>query len=196
MVKKKASAVPDDQTLIKQALEGKQQAFKLLMERHKNAVRYVILKLVHNYEESLDLVQETFVKAFGSLANYKSKFRFTTWLYRIAANCSIDYLRRKKIEALSLDHPLETDKGRLEIVIPDRTYDPEKDLSVKQSELSIEEAIASLPKKYREVIMLRHKEDKSYEEIAAILRLSVGTIKARIFRARVLLKKKLKHMRW
>jgi RNA polymerase sigma factor (sigma-70 family) len=196
MVKKKAPAVPDDQTLIKQALEGKQQAFKLLMERHKHAVRYVILKLVHNYEESLDLVQETFVKAFSSLANYKSKFRFTTWLYRIAANCSIDYLRRKKIEALSLDQPLETDKGRLEIVIPDRTYDPEKDLSIKQSELSIEEAIASLPKKYREVILLRHKEDKSYEEIAVILRLSVGTVKARIFRARVLLKKKLKHMRW
>ena len=196
MVKKKASVVPDDQTLIKQALEGKQQAFKLLMERHKNSVRYVILKLVHNYEESLDLVQETFVKAFSSLANYKSKFRFTTWLYRIAANCSIDYLRRKKIEALSLDQPLETERGRLEIVIPDRTYDPERDLSVKQSELSIEEAITSLPKKYREVILLRHKEDKSYEEIASILHLSVGTVKARIFRARVLLKKKLKHMRW
>lgn len=196
MVKRKASVVVDDQTLIKQALEGKQEAFKLLMERHRSSVQYVILRLVHNYDESLDLVQETFVKAFGSLANYKSKFRFTTWLYRIAANCSIDYLRRKKIEALSLDQSLETDRGRLEIVIPDRTFDPEKDLTLKQRELSIEEAIASLPRKYKEVILLRHKEDKSYEEIASILHLSAGTVKARIFRARVLLKKKLKHMRW
>ncbi len=166
------------------------------MERHKNAVQHIILKLVHNYDESLDLVQETFVKAFGSLATYKIKYRFTTWLYRIAANCSIDHLRRKKIATFSLDQPLETDKGKLEIEIPDRTFDPEKDLTLKQQELSVEEAIASLPGKYKEVILLRHKEDKSYEEIAAILHLSTGTIKARIFRARVLLKKKLKHMRW
>ena len=195
MLKKKASVVLDDQDLIKEALKGKQKAFKLLMERHKNAVQYVILKMVHNYDESLDLVQETFVKAFSSLASYKSKFRFTTWLYRIAANCSIDHLRRKKIQALSLDQPLETEKGKLEIVIPDRTFDPEKDLTLKQRELSIEMAIDSLPKKYREVILYRHKEDKSYEDIASILHLSVGTVKARIFRARVLLKKKLKHMR-
>ncbi len=195
MIKKKALVVRDDQTLIKEALEGNQKAFKLLMERHKNAVQHIILKLVHNYDESLDLVQETFVKAFGSLATYKTKYRFTTWLYRIAANCSIDHLRRKKIEAFSLDQPLETDKGKLEIEIPDRTFDPEKDLTLKQQELSVEEAIASLPGKYKEVILLRHKEDKSYEEISAILHLSTGTIKARIFRARVLLKKKLKHMR-
>jgi len=196
MIKKKALVVRDDQTLIKEALEGNQKAFKLLMERHKNAVRHIILKLVHNYDESLDLVQETFVKAFGSLATYKTKYRFTTWLYRIAANCSIDHLRRKKIEAFSLDQPIETEKGKLEIEIPDRTFDPEKDLTLKQQELSVEEAIASLPGKYKEVILLRHKEDKSYEEISAILHLSTGTIKARIFRARVLLKKKLKHMRW
>jgi len=196
MLKKKALTVPDDQALIKEALEGKQEAFKLLMERHEKSVQYVILKLVHNYDESLDLVQETFVKAFSSLATYKSKFRFTTWLYRIAANCSIDHLRRKKIEALSLDQPWETEKGKFEIEIPDRSFDPEKDLTLKQQELSIKEAIASLPKKYKEVILLRHKEDKSYEEIASILHLSVGTVKARIFRARVLLKKKLKHMRW
>jgi len=196
MIKKKALVVPDDQALIKEALEGNQKAFKLLMERHKNAVQYIILKLVHNYDESLDLVQETFVKAFSSLATYKTKFRFTTWLYRIAANCSIDHLRRKKIEAFSLDQPIETEKGKLEIEIPDRTFDPEKDLTLKQQELSVEKAIASLPRKYKEVILLRHKEDKSYEEIAAILHLSTGTIKARIFRARVLLKKKLKHMRW
>jgi RNA polymerase sigma factor (sigma-70 family) len=195
MIKKKTLVIPDDQILIKEALEGNQKAFKLLMERHRNAVQHIILKLVHNYDESLDLVQETFFKAFSSLATYKTKFRFTTWLYRIAANCSIDHLRRKKIEAFSLDQPIETDKGKLEIEIPDRTFDPEKDLTLKQQELSVEEAIASLPKKYKEVILLRHKDDKSYEEIAAILHLSTGTIKARIFRARVLLKKKLKHMR-
>ncbi|MDH4223893.1 MAG: sigma-70 family RNA polymerase sigma factor [candidate division Zixibacteria bacterium] len=195
MIKKKEDKGLDDQALIKEALKGKQEAYKTLMERHRNGVQYIIFRLVRNRDESLDLVQETFLKAFSSLVNYKSKFRFTTWLYRIAANCSIDYLRRKKIDSLSLDQHLETEKGTLEIQIPDRTYDPEKDLTLKQQELSIEEAINSLPKKYREVIEMRHKEDKSYEEIALLLHISVGTVKARIFRARVLLKKKLKFMR-
>lgn len=195
MQKRKTWVAQDDQALVREALEGKQKAFKLLMEKHKNAVQHVILKLVRNYDESLDLVQETFVKAFSSLATYKTKYRFTTWLYRIAANSSIDYLRRKKIEAFSLDQPRQTEKGEFEIEIPDRTFDPEKDFDFKQRELSVEEAIDSLPKRYKEVILYRHKEDKSYEEIASILHLSVGTVKARIFRARVLLKKKLKHMR-
>ncbi len=195
MQKKKTLIIPDDQTLVKQALAGDQKAFKLLMEKHRHAVQHVILKLVHNYDESLDLVQETFVKAFSSLATYKTKFRFTTWLYRIAANSSIDYLRRRKIEAFSLDQPRKTEKGELELEIPDRSYDPEKDFDLKQSELSVEEAISSLPRKYQEVINYRHREDRSYEEIASVLHLSVGTVKARIFRARVLLKKKLKHMR-
>jgi RNA polymerase sigma factor (sigma-70 family) len=185
----------EDEVLIKEALAGKEKAFKLLLNKYRESIYHVIFKIVHNQEEARDLLQETFMKAFSSLATYKSNYRFTTWLYKIAANSSIDYLRRKKIESLSLDRPLETKDGTVEIELPDWTYNPETDLVCRQRMVSMNEAIDSLPKKYREVIVYRHQQEKSYEQIAEILGIPVGTVKARIFRARELLKKKLKSLR-
>ncbi len=185
----------DDQGLIEKALGGDQGAFRCLLKKHQSATYHVIFKLVHNQEETWDLVQETFMKAFRSLSSYKKEYRFATWLYRIAANCSIDYLRRRKIEALSLDQPLETREGSIYLELPDWSHHPEIDLDTRRRKICIDEAIASLPKKYREVIVYRHKEEKSYQEIARILGVPVGTIKARIFRARELLKRKLKSLR-
>ena len=134
------------------------------------------------------------MKAFSSLASYRSEYRFSTWLYKIAANSSIDFLRKRRIQALSLDRPTETKDGQVEFEVADYSYHPERDLERKEQNISIEEAIESLPKKYREVIIYRHKDDKSYEEIADLLRIPVGTVKARIFRARELLKKKLRNL--
>lgn len=132
------------------------------------------------------------MKAFASLASYRSEYRFSTWLYKIAANCSIDHLRKKRVNALSLDRHLETEDGEMEMEVADYSYHPGIDLERKEQRFSIEEAIKSLPDNYREVILLRHRDDKSYEEIAELLSIPVGTVKARIFRARELLKKKLK----
>lgn len=184
----------DDQ-LIADALQGDQRAYEALLARHNKAILHVVMKIVRNREEAQDLVQETFMKAFNALASYRSEYRFSTWLYKIAANCAIDFVRKKRIEALSLDKPIETKDGRVEFEVPDSSWDPEQDLVRKQKLRSIEEAIDSLPDKYREVIIYRHKDDKPYEEIADILRVPVGTVKARIFRARELLKKKLKPIR-
>jgi RNA polymerase sigma factor (sigma-70 family) len=185
----------DDQILIKKALEGNERAYKTLLERHKDAVFHIIVKIVRSQEEARDLVQETFMKAFSSLASYNFQYRFTTWLYKIAANNCIDFLRKKRLDALSLDQPVVTKDGEVTFELPDWTYSPEADLASKQKSLSIDQAIDSLPEKYREVIVFRHKQDKSYEEIAQILGIPVGTVKARIFRARELLKKKLKSFR-
>ncbi len=183
----------DNETvLIEQALQGSQKAYEILSERHRQAVYHIIYKIVRDKETAHDLVQDTFMKAFSSLASYRSEFRFSTWLYKIAANCSIDYLRKKKINAMSLDQPLETKDGTVGIEVPDYSYHPGYELERKEQRFSIEEAIQSLPEKYREVIIYRHKDDKSYEEIADLLDIPVGTVKARIFRARELLKKKLK----
>jgi RNA polymerase sigma-70 factor (ECF subfamily) len=184
----------DDQ-LIANALQGDQKAYEALLARHNKAIFHVVMKIVRNREEAQDLVQETFMKAFNALASYRSEYRFSTWLYKIAANCAIDFVRKKRIEALSLDKPIETKDGRVEFEVPDSSWDPEQDLVRKQKLKSIEEAIDSLPDKYREVIIYRHKDDKPYEEIADILKVPVGTVKARIFRARELLKKKLKPIR-
>jgi RNA polymerase sigma factor (sigma-70 family) len=184
----------DDQILIEKALAGSESAFRILLERYKDAVHRIIVKIVRNQDEAQDLVQETFMKAFGSLSSYRCEYRFTTWLYKIAANNCIDYLRKKRLISVSLDQPLETKDGQVTIELPDWTYNPEVDLTTRQRSLSIDAAIDSLPPKYREVIVFRHKRDKSYEEIAEILGIPVGTVKARIFRARELLKKKLKSL--
>lgn len=182
----------DDSVLVKEALAGSQKAFKLLLKKYREAIYHVIFKIVHNPQEAEDLVQETFIKAFSSLSSYRSQYKFTTWLYRIAANSSIDYLRKKKITAFSLDEEIRTKHGKVSLDLADWTYNPEIELVAKQKKFSVEKAIETLPKRYKEVIILRHKEEKSYEEIATILKIPVGTVKARIFRARVLLKKKLK----
>lgn len=178
--------------LIQNALNGEQNAYRLLTEKHQNSVYHIIFKIVRDKETAHDLVQETFMKAFSSLQSYRSEFKFSTWLYKIAANCSIDYLRKKKINALSLDQQMETKDGSVGIEIPDYSYHPERELVRKEQRFNIDEAIDSLPIKYQEVIVYRHKDDKSYEEIADLLDIPVGTVKARIFRARELLKKKLK----
>ncbi len=132
------------------------------------------------------------MKAFSSLATYRSEFKFSTWLYRIAANSAIDYLRKQRIKMLSLDSPPDNLDGPVDIEVPDNSYNPERDLVERERRLSINEAIDSLPDKYRLVIMYRHKDDKSYDEIAEALGIPIGTVKARIFRARELLKKKLR----
>ena len=189
------SLVQDEESLkIKAALAGDQKAYEFLVEKHRAALFHIINRIVRHEDAANDLVQETFMKAFSSLASYRSEYRFSTWLYKIAANSSIDFLRKRRIRALSLDRPLETKNGEVEIEIADLSHHPEQDLVRKEQRFSIEEAIDSLPPKYREVIVCRHKEDKSYEEIADLLDIPVGTVKARIFRARELLKKKLKNI--
>ncbi len=181
-----------DRTLIDSALKGDQSAYKSLMERHRQAIFHISLKIVHDSEIAADLVQETFMKAFASLATYRSEFKFSTWLYRIAANTAIDHLRKQRMKMLSLDSPAQSEDGQIEIEVADNSYNPEKDLINREQRFSINEAIESLPEKYRVVIVYRHKDDKSYDEIAEALSLPVGTVKARIFRARELLKKKLR----
>jgi RNA polymerase sigma-70 factor (ECF subfamily) len=181
-----------DEHLIKDALAGNQRAYEELLSRHRQSIYHVIFKIVRHPEEANDLVQETFMKAFSSLASYRFEYRFSTWLYKIAANNAIDHLRKRRIEALSLDKPLQTHDGEVSIEIPDWSNNPEEDLFRKRRAVTVKEAISTLPPKYKEVIVLRHQQDKSYEEIAEQLHVPVGTVKARIFRARELLKKKLK----
>ncbi|MCP4632399.1 MAG: sigma-70 family RNA polymerase sigma factor [candidate division Zixibacteria bacterium] len=185
----------EERELINAALKGDQNAYRELFEAHRKAIFHIVTKIIHNNEEARDLVQETFIKAFGSLASYRFEYRFSTWLYKIAANNSIDYLRKKKINSLSLDKPIKTRDGELEMELPDNSYNPESDYKSKIKRNTIQDAIDELPIKYREVIVLRHHEDRSYEEIAERLHIPVGTVKARIFRARELLKKKLKDLR-
>ena len=178
--------------VIQRALSGDQAAFTELLNRHRRLAYQLALGIVKDPTEADDLVQESFIKAFRCLSRYNPEYAFTTWLCKIVSNHCLDHIRRRKIRAFSLDEPIAGQNGCIKREIPDWSLNPEWQYVRKQRMISIDEAINSLPPRYRRVILLRHKEDHTYEEISEILGIPLGTVKAQIFRARELLKKKLK----
>lgn len=182
----------EDSRLIKAALAGDQASFRSLMKKYHDQVHSLLYRMVHDKDEVEDLTQEAFIKAFQSLRHFNEEFAFSTWLYKIATNNCIDYIRKKKLATFSIDKPIESKDGEYSFEIPDTSYQPDTELIAGQRSRVLEEAIQSLPEKYRIVILMRHTEDKDYQEIADELKLPLGTVKAHIFRARELLYKKLK----
>ncbi|WP_138429729.1 RNA polymerase sigma factor [Fodinibius saliphilus] len=182
----------EDDKLVKQAIGGEEEAYTKLVDKYQRALFFHILKMVKDREQVEDLVQEAFVKAFDNLNTYNTNYAFSTWLYRIATNHTIDYLRKKKLKTLSIDDPVKTKDGEMEMQLPDESASTDRDIIKKQRKKIVQNAIKELPEKYRKVIELRHMEEKSYKEIADILDSPLGTVKAHIFRARELLYKELK----
>jgi RNA polymerase sigma-70 factor (ECF subfamily) len=185
----------EDDVLVKKAKGGDEKAYKKLVDKYERALYFHILKMVKDREQVEDLVQEAFVKAFDNLNTYSTNYAFSTWLYRIATNNTIDYLRKKKLNTLSIDKPMKTKDGEMEMQLPDESASTDRDIIKKQRKKIVQNAIDDLPKKYRKVIQLRHMEEKSYKEISDILDKPLGTVKAHIFRARELLYKALKDKR-
>ena len=184
-----------DRDLVKKALNGDEQAYKALMDKYRKALSMHIQRMVRKPGEVDDLVQESFIKAFSALPSYSVDYAFSTWIYKIATNHAIDYLRKKKLKTYSIDKPRETKDGALEYELPDGTYRPDRHIVADQRRKLIQQAIDALPPKYHRVIVMRHQQEKSYEEIARELDLPLGTIKAHIFRARELLNKNLRNKR-
>ena len=185
----------EDAHLVQHAVEGDEKAYEKLANKYHNALYYHLLKLVKDRDILEDLIQEVLAKAFSNINSYNSDYAFSTWLYRIATNHAIDYLRKKKLKTLSLDEPVQTNEGEMAIDVPDTTYEADKAVMRRQRKNIIRDAINNLPEKYRTVIEMRHIEEKSYQEIAELLDLPLGTVKAHIFRARELLYKYLKDQR-
>ena len=182
----------EDDKLVEKAIGGSEKAYKKLVDKYERALYFHILKMIKDREQVEDLVQETFVKAFDNLNTYSTNYAFSTWLYRIATNHTIDYLRKKKLNTLSIDEPMKTKDGEMEMQLPDESAGTDRNIIRKQRQKIVQNAIDNLPEKYRKVIELRHMEEKSYQEIADVLDLPLGTVKAHIFRARELLYKALK----
>jgi RNA polymerase sigma factor (sigma-70 family) len=185
-----------DRTLVELALEGDQQAYQKLMEKYSGALTRHVQKMVRRQGEVDDLVQECFIKAFSALKSYSADYAFSTWLYKIATNHTIDFLRKRKLKTMSIDAPINTKDGEVEFELPDTSYRPDRHIVEDERKMLIQEAIEFLPEKYRRVIMMRHQQEKSYEEIAQELDLPLGTVKAHIFRARALLYKYLRDKRY
>jgi RNA polymerase sigma-70 factor (ECF subfamily) len=182
----------EDLILIEEALRGKQASYERLMKKYYQLIYNLVYRMISRKEDVEDLTQEAFIKAFNSLHNFDKQFAFSTWLFKIATNNAIDYLRKKKLATFSIDKDFESEDNDMKFEIPDNDYKPDRILIDSQMKMVLDEAIESLPPKYRLVIVMRHKQEKEYEEIAQELNIPLGTVKAHIFRGRELLNKYLK----
>jgi RNA polymerase sigma-70 factor (ECF subfamily) len=182
----------EDIILIDEAIAGKQDAYQKLMTKYRQLIYNLIFRMIRNKEDVQDLTQEAFIKAFNSLDKFDKQFSFSTWLFKIATNNCIDYLRKKKLNTFSIDKDIGTEDDDFQFEIPDTETIPDRNILDTERKKILEEAIESLPNKYKSVILLRHRDEKDYEEIAKKLKLPLGTVKAHIFRGRELLNKYLK----
>ena len=185
-----SSSLQDDHWVVL-AVKGDENAYSELTQKYQKPLYFHVRKMIRNSDFAEDLVQDIFLKAFKSLKNYKNDYAFSTWLYRIATNHTIDYLRKKKLETLSI-HTDDSDDTHATIQLADEDSFTDEPMIRRERKNKVHEAIGQLPEKYREVILKRHIEEKSYQEIAEEMDIPLGTVKAHIFRARELLYKYMK----
>ena len=179
----------DELKIIECCLLGNREEFSKLIDKYKNMVYNLTYHMCNNLDDAEDLSQEAFLRAFQSLSRFNPSYKFSTWLYQITLNIVRDRFKKKSLNCLSLDAPIETDDSEIYRQHSDQTNNPEEIFSRKEKSRNIESAILSLPLTYREVIVLRHLQNLSYSEISSILKLPTGVIKVRLFRARQALKK-------
>jgi RNA polymerase sigma-70 factor (ECF subfamily) len=181
----------DDAEILRRCRTGDERAYRELVDRYRRQVYSMALRMLRREEDAEDVAQETFIRVFRALDRYDPARPFAAWLFTIAARLSIDHIRRRRQTPLSLfQRDAETQEERT-IDVVDPGLGPEELTSRNEEERRAQRLIDSLPPHYRIVVMMRHQQDLSYEEIADALRLPLGTVKARIHRARALLKREL-----
>jgi RNA polymerase sigma-70 factor (ECF subfamily) len=171
-----------DRELVATAVTGMEGGFEELVKRYQRPISAYVYRMVGDYESALDLTQEIFMKVYGSLNKYRSEFKFSTWIYKIAHNAAVDHLRRNSAREQSIVKGTEGDQ--YELPIESGRLSPELESERKERRGEIETVIRSLPAAYRELIILRHSQDLTYEEIVEVTGLPLGTVKNRLFRAR------------
>jgi RNA polymerase sigma-70 factor (ECF subfamily) len=185
-----------DYRLVRAAIDsGDQKAYAQLMERYRDSIYFMLLKMVNNRDDADDLTIEAFGKAFNKLHQYTPNYAFSTWLFKIASNNCIDFIRKKKKKnLLSLDKPLEgSDGGTMTMDVPSETLNPEEAYIREQKKILMHGVVEKLKPRYRTLVELRYFKEYSYEEIAKELDLPLGTVKAQLFRAREFLYNILKN---
>jgi RNA polymerase sigma-70 factor (ECF subfamily) len=183
-----------DHQLIEATKQGDEAAFAEIVSRYRNPLTNFLYRMLNDYEEAVDLAQETFVRVYFAIERYHTEYAFSTYIYRIASNLAISEIRkRKRRKLMSLTGFFSYEGEEVDFHPPDKKPLADIDLLEAEEKTVIARAIATLPDKYRAPIILRDIEGKTYDEIAQILELGLGTTKSRISRARGLLKEKLKH---
>ena len=181
----------EDDKWVQLAVKGDEKAYAALSNKYQRPLYFHIRKMIRDVDYVDDLVQDIFMKAFKNLKNYKNDYAFSTWLYRIATNHTIDYLRKKKLDTLSI-HPDSSDDYHAPIQLEDEDTYTDEPMIRRERKNKVHEAINTLPEKYKTIIRMRHIEEMSYQEISEEMNLPLGTVKAHIFRARELLYKYMK----
>ena len=175
-----------DLELIASAIRGAEDGFESLVRRYQRPITGYIFRMLGDYEASLDVSQEVFIKVYNSLSRYSSNYKFSTWLYRIAHNAAIDHMRRNSVVPQSIE--TENADGTYQLQIESPNPSPEQDRERSEWRAEIEKVVRRLPSAYRELIVLRHSRDLSYDEIAEVTGLPLGTVKNRLFRAREMMR--------
>jgi RNA polymerase sigma-70 factor (ECF subfamily) len=177
-----------DPAVVVEARKGSEAAYRELLTRYERPVFSLIFRMVRDRETAEDLAQETFIKVLNNLDRYSPEFKFSSWLFKIANNLTIDHLRRRRVDTISIEgapDAVTAESARAtSIAVASISESPLEELESRELGTAIERAIGKLRPEYRACIMLRHVEDKSYEEIAEIVKLPLGTVKTYIHRAR------------
>jgi RNA polymerase sigma-70 factor (ECF subfamily) len=175
-----------DVELISRSIRGLDDSFEELVRRYQRPIAGYVFRLIGDYEASLDVTQEVFIKVYNSLERYRSDYKFSTWLYRIAHNAAIDHLRRNSVNSQSIE--TESPDGTYQLQLESPLPSPEQNRERSEWRAEIAAVIRLLPPAYRELILLRHSQDLSYDEIAEVTGLPLGTVKNRLFRAREMMR--------
>ena len=175
-----------DLLLVEKARKGNEKAFASLMNRYRDSIYYMLLKMVNNPSDAEDLTIEAFGKAFRNLDSYTPKYAFSTWLFKIASNNCVDFIRKKQVSPTPLDH-LQDSLDNVTVNIQSDMPDPEESLINHQKISALKDIISQLKPRYKTLIELRYYKEYSYEEISSELNLPIGTVKAQLFRAKTLL---------
>ncbi|MBK9391698.1 MAG: sigma-70 family RNA polymerase sigma factor [Bacteroidetes bacterium] len=175
-----------DLALVEEARKGNEKAFAGLMNRYRDSIFFMLLKMVNNQSDAEDLTIEAFGKAFRALDSYTPKFAFSTWLFRIATNNCVDFIRKKQMSPLAFDGT-QDNIDNVTINIQSDLPDPEESLINHQKIAALKDIINQLKPRYRELIQLRYYKEYSYEEISAEMKIPIGTVKAELYRAKTLL---------
>jgi RNA polymerase sigma-70 factor (ECF subfamily) len=183
--------MPSDPELVAMAKAGDKDAFGLLVERHESKVYGLCLKMLGNPEDAEDVLQEVFIKAFQALPGFREEARFSTWLYRIAHNACLMRIRKKKLETVSLDRPLDVEEGNIQRDVTDWSTDPRADVMSEELSSVLTQHINELSPDNRIVFVLRDIHGLSTDDTASVLGLSVPAVKSRLHRARLYLRERL-----
>lgn len=187
MVSDLSDKAKQDYALVQKARSGDQHAYAQLLNRYWDSVYFMILKMAHNKDDAEDLTIEAFGKAFKFIHNYEPEFAFSTWLFKIANNNAIDFLRKQHSKTISIDSQGRDADEDNPVQLQSDTPDPEEVLIHKQKTDLLKTIVKELKPRYSRLVQLRYFEEYSYEEIAATLNLPIGTVKAQLFRAKELL---------